>query len=163
MRPTQNSLPENVRGQSAFAINNHLAAAIDLHSHIKQAEWNVQGYSYEGMRVLLGSAAVLVAGYCDALAERGGALGEVAFGTVKLVSARSFLPDYHVLIAGEQEHAFAISKSMAAYAQSMQDTIVLLGSIGDPVTAALFVGVTAGIERHLWLLERFLTPSQLAS
>lgn len=163
MRPTQNSLPENVRAQSTFAINNHLAAAIDLHSHIKQAEWNVQGPSYEGMRVLLGAAAVLVAGYCDALAERSGALGDVAFGTVKLVAARSFLPDYPVLIAGGQEHALAVSRSIAAYAHSMQRAITFLNTAGDPVTAGLFSGITAGIERQLWVFERFLTPSPLSS
>jgi starvation-inducible DNA-binding protein len=162
MRPTQNSLPESVRAQSTFAINNHLAAAIDLHSHIKQAEWNVQGASYEGMRVLLGSAARLVAGYCDALAERCGALGDVALGTVELAAARSFLPDYLVLIAVEQEHACAITRSIAAYAHSMQNAIASLCSMGDPVTAALFTRITDGLERQLWLFERYIAPSPLA-
>ncbi len=163
MRPTQNSLPENVRAQSTFAINNHLAAALDLHSHIKQAEWNVQGPNYEGMRVILRSAAMLVAGQCDALADRSGALGDIAFGTVKLVAARSFLPDYPVLIAGEQEHAFAVSRSMAAYAHSMQKAIAFLNVIGDPVTAGLFAGITGDTERQLWLFERFLTPLSFPS
>lgn len=159
MRPTQNSLSANVRAQSTFAINNHLAASIDLHSHIKQAEWNVQGSSYEGMRVLLGAAAEPVSGYCDALAERSGALGDVAFGTIKRAAARSFLPDYPVLIAVEQEHAFAILRSIAAYARSMQNAIASLCSMGDPVTAGLFTVITAGLERQLWLFQRYGTPS----
>jgi len=163
MRPTQNSLPENVRAQSTFTINNQLAAALDLHSHIKQAEWNVQGPNYEGMRVILRSAAMLVAGQCDALADRSGALGDIAFGTVKLVAARSFLPEYPVLIAGEQEHAFAVSRSIAAYAHSMQKAIAFLNAIGDPVTAGLFAGITGDTERQLWLFERFLTPLSFPS
>jgi hypothetical protein len=38
MQPTHNTLSENVRAQSAERLNEHPAAAFDLHAQVKQAQ-----------------------------------------------------------------------------------------------------------------------------
>jgi starvation-inducible DNA-binding protein len=80
MQRTHNTLSENVRAQSAELLNVHLAAAIDLHSQLKQAHWNVQGPTFIAVHELLDKVAETVEGYADQIAERvyeGGAGGEV--------------------------------------------------------------------------------------
>ena len=43
MYRTANTLSQNIRFKSAELLNRHLAAAIDLHTKVKQAHWNVRG------------------------------------------------------------------------------------------------------------------------
>jgi hypothetical protein len=45
-QPTCNTLPQSIRGQSVELLNKHLAAAIDLHAQMTQAQWNVRGPAF---------------------------------------------------------------------------------------------------------------------
>lgn len=89
MRPTHNTLSENIRTQSVALLNKHLAAAVDLHGQVKQAHWNVRGPGFIALHQLFDSVAEQVEAYSDLLAERAGGLGGTAHGTVQVAASAS--------------------------------------------------------------------------
>jgi len=46
MQSTPDTLTENLRARSVELLNDHLAAAIDLHAQVKEAHWTVRGPSF---------------------------------------------------------------------------------------------------------------------
>jgi|KBSSwiStaDraftv2_1062776.scaffolds.fasta_scaffold171795_2 starvation-inducible DNA-binding protein len=83
MQLTGNSLPETARPQSVELLNQHLAAAIDLHGQLKQAHWNVRGTDCIAIHKLLDKISVHVEGSSDLIAERAGGLDGTAHGSVQ--------------------------------------------------------------------------------
>lgn len=161
MQPTHNTLPEAIRAQSIESLSRHLAAVIDLQSHLRQARWNVRGSGSTALRELLEQAVKQTESFSDIMAERIGALGGTAYATVRLVAARSFLPDYNVGVADEQAHVFAVAKSLAAFGHSATEAIRHAASIDDPVTAGLFTGVGLSTDSQLFLVESHLSGTSL--
>src|SRR5258708_34558333 len=94
MQKTANTLSKNVREKSVTALNRHLAAAIDLQAQVKQAHWNVRGPTFIAIHELFDRVADEVEGYSDTIAERAGALGGTAEGTIQTAVDHSFLERY---------------------------------------------------------------------
>jgi len=158
MQQTHNTLSELIREQSIVVLNKHLAAAIDLHGQVKQAHWNVRGPSFIAIHELFDRVADDVEGYSDQLAERAGALGGTAQGTVQTAAKQSFLIPYPHGIADEKQHVFAVAGSLAAFGQSVRDAIGATTKAGDPATADLFTEILRGIDQQLWFIQSHLTP-----
>jgi starvation-inducible DNA-binding protein len=159
MHDTHNTLSENIRGQSVELLNKHLAAAIDLHAQVKQAHWNVRGPGFIAIHELFDRVAVAVEDYSDMLAERSGALGGVAQGTVQIAAKNSFLIPYPLCIADCNAHVFAVSSALAAFGQSARAASGLAASYADADTADLFTEVSRGIDRQIWLVESHRAPN----
>jgi starvation-inducible DNA-binding protein len=158
MQPTHNTLSENVRGQSVDLLNKHLAAAIDLHAQVKQAHWNVRGPGFIAIHEPFDKVASTVEEYSDIIAERAGALGGAAQGTVQVAAENSFLISYPLRIADCNERVFAVSSALAAFGQSAREAIGLTTNFGDADTADLFTELSRGIDRQLWFVESHLAP-----
>ncbi len=158
VHPTQNTLPETVRSQSVELLNLHLAAAIDLHGQIKQAHWNVRGPGFFAIHTLFDSVSGAVLAFADDLAERAGALGGTAYGTIQIAAERSFLLPYPLAIADEQKHVFAVSAALAAFGQSIRLASTKASGFGDSDTADLLAEVSRGIGKHLWFIESHVAP-----
>ena len=158
MHPTHNTLAENIRGQSVELLNKHLVAAIDLHAQIKHAHWNVRGPGFIDIHDLFDKVSAQVATWSDLIAERAGALGGTAYGTVQAAAARSFLVPYTLGIASEHQHVFAVSSTLTAFGQSARDAIGQATTFGDADTADLFTEVSRGIDQQLWSVESHAAP-----
>ena len=153
MHHTRNTLSQNVRAKSIELLNKHLAAAIDLQAQIKQAHWNVRGPGFIGVHELFDQVSTAVLGHIDVIAERAGALGGVAHGTVQVSAQRSFLVPYPLGIADVAQHVAAVSGALAAFGESTRQAIDEAGGAGDQATADLFTAVTRDIDQQLWLVE----------
>ena len=94
MYRTSNTLSENIRFKAAEVLNRRLAASIDLHAQVKQAHWNVRWPAFIAIRELLDKVAEAVEDYSDTIAERAGALGATAEGTIHVAVQRYFLEQY---------------------------------------------------------------------
>jgi starvation-inducible DNA-binding protein len=158
MQPTRNTLSENIRSQSVELLNKHLAAAIDLHAQVKQAHWNVRGPGFIAVHELFDRIATEIDGYSDLIAERAGALGGTAHGSVQVAAESSFLVPYPLGIADESQHIFAVSGTLAAFGQSAREAIDLAAGLGDANTADLFTEISRGIDQQLWLVESHASP-----
>ena len=133
MHPTHNTLPEAIRQQSVELLNKHLAATIDLHGQVRQAHWNVRGPGFLAIHELFDRVSVEVKNYSDLIAERAGALGGAAKGTIQIAAERSFLMPYPLEIGDENEHVFAVSTALAAFGESAREAIGLATVAGDTV------------------------------
>jgi len=159
MQSTHNTLSENIRGQSVELLNKHLAAAIDLHAQVKQAHWNVRGPGFIAIHELFDKIAGAVEDYSDMLAERSGALGGTAQGTIQVAAKNSFLLPYPLCIADCNEHVFAVSSALAAFGQSARDAITHATNCADADTADLFTEVSRGIDQQIWFVESHRAPN----
>lgn len=158
MHPTHNTLPLPIREQSVALLNKHLAAAIDLHAQMKQAHWNVRGLAFIAVHELFDKVSEEVEGYSDLMAERAGALGGTAQGTIQVAAAQSFLVPYALGVADERQHIFAVAGALAAFGQSAREAIALSADFGDQDTSDLFTNVSRGIDHQLWFVESHTPP-----
>ncbi|GAA0541243.1 starvation-inducible DNA-binding protein [Rhizomicrobium palustre] len=167
IRPTRNTLSENIRTQSVDLLNKHLAAVIDLQSQAKQAHWNVQGPNFIAIHNLFDTVSGEAGNYADLIAERTRGLGGIAEGTIHLAVRRSFLVPYGLDISDEQEHVCGISAALAAFGQSVREASDQSADFGDTSTADLFTEISRGIDHQLWLVEShaepgYITPHRLS-
>ncbi|MCC7053668.1 MAG: DNA starvation/stationary phase protection protein Dps [Gemmatimonadaceae bacterium] len=153
MRHTHNTLSEEIRSQVIEILNHHLAAAIDLQAQVKQAHWNVRGPGFIAVHELFDKVAAAVGDYGDMIAERVGALGGKAEGTLPVALANSFLLPYEVGIADVKQHVFAVASALAAFGQSAREAIDTVDDAGDKVTADLFTEVVRGLDEQIWFVE----------
>src|ERR1700755_3349894 len=91
-------LPDNTRKAMIALLNARLADAIDLRLAVKQAHWNVRGPTFIALHLLFDEVQARVDGFVDDIAERCAALGGIAGGTVRTVSAASSLAAYPATI-----------------------------------------------------------------
>ena len=158
MYRTSNTLSENIRSKAAEVLNRHLAAAIDLHAQVKQAHWNVRGPAFIAIHELLDKVAEAVEDYSDTIAERAGALGATAEGTIHVAVQRSFLEQYKLGVADEKSHLSAVTVALAAFGDSARKAIDETASFGDQDTSDVFTEVSRGVDYQLWLVESHLHP-----
>lgn len=157
MQPTHNTLHSDIRAKSVELLNKQLAAAIDLHAQAKQAHWNVRGPGFMAIHQLFDKVSEEVEICSDLIAERAGALGGTAHGTIQVAVKKSYLIPYPLDIAGEHQHAFAVSGALAAFGEATREAIGAATSFGDPNTADLFTKISRGIDRQLWFVESHLS------
>ena len=162
MHTTHNTLNLTIRETSVTALNRHLAAAIDLQGQIKQAHWNVRGPGFIAIHELFDRAAGLIGGVADQIAERCGALGGTAAGTIQVATANSYLVRYPLAIADTHKHVFAVSAALAAFGQAVHDAAEEIGTGGDADTADMLTQISRGVDGLLWLIESHNSPVALA-
>jgi starvation-inducible DNA-binding protein len=159
MTRTLNSLSENVRTKSAALLNRHLAAAIDLHAQVKQAHWNVRGGRFIGLHELFDTIAGQAEDWSDLLAERAGALGGAAEGTVQTAAERSHLPPYPLALGSGDAHLAALSQALAAFGGEARLAIDEAAALGDPVTSDVLTEIVRAADQALWKLEAHDEPA----
>src|SRR5437868_2079178 len=132
MYRTANTLPEQIRSRSVALLNRHLAAAIDLHAQVKQAHWNVRGPTFIAIHELFDKVADAVEEYSDTIAERAGALGGAAEGTIQIAVERSFLPRHNRSVDAAEAHTALGANHDPAVAFAHGLTImVFIAAFGD--------------------------------
>ena len=157
MYRTSNTLSENSRSKAAEVLNRHLAAAIDLHAQVKQAI-GMRGPTFIAVHELLDKVAEAVEDYSDTIAERAGALGATAEGTIHVAVQRSFLEQYKLGVADEKSHLAAVTAALAAFGDSARKAIDEAATFGDQDTSDVFTEVSRGVDYQLWLVESHLQP-----
>ncbi len=163
MQRTKNTLSENIRAKSIALLNEHLAAAIDLQAQTKQAHWNVRGDNFIAIHELFDRVATELIGFYDEIAERTGALGGTAEGTVQTAAKKSFLKPYPLGIADSHAHIDAITTALAEFGKSVRKAIDDADGFGDADTADLFTSISRGIDQQIWLIESHLSPTPAKS
>ena len=158
MQKTANTMSKNIRARSVGVLNRHLAAAIDLHAQVKQAHWNVRGATFIAVHGLFDKVADAAEGYSDTIAERAGALGGTAEGTIQVAVEHSFLERYRLGIADAEAHNGAVTAALAAFGESVRNAIDETAAFGDADTSDAFTEVSRGVDQQLWLVESHREP-----
>ncbi len=155
---TSNGLSADVRAKSIVLLNSHLPAAIDLYAQIKQAHWNVRGAQFIALHELFDDIAEEADGWADTIAERAGALGGAAEGTIQFAVKESYLDPYPLKIAGGAAHVKALSKTLAKFGDHVRKAIDEAADLKDADTADLFTGISREVDQALWKVESHNEP-----
>lgn len=156
MHPTSHTLSPQTRQRCVELLNARLADAMDLHSQLKQAHWNLKGPGFIALHNLFDDIADDARGYADDLAERAVQLGGTALGTARLAAQRSTIPEYPHDITNDLDHARAVTAALATFADAVRKDIDNAEELADAATADLFTEITRGVDKHLWFVEAHL-------
>jgi starvation-inducible DNA-binding protein len=156
MYPTRNDLPEAKRVQLIELCNARLADAIDLQTQTKVAHWNVKGPQFIALHELFDKVVEDVEDYVDLLAERAVQLGGEADGTARSVARRSTLADYPFKGAGGRKHVDALSTVLASFGKNIREGIDASNRLGDADTNDIFIEISRGVDKWLWMIEAHL-------
>ncbi|HZU83653.1 MAG TPA: DNA starvation/stationary phase protection protein Dps [Polyangiaceae bacterium] len=156
MFPTKNDLPQASRTKLVELLDARLADAIDLHTQLKQAHWNVKGPSFIALHELFDKVNDEVLDYVDDIAERVVQLGGTAHGTARATAKRSTLPEYPADAASGRAHVEAVSGALAHFGKAVRQAIDAATELRDADTADLFTEVSRGVDKWLWFVEAHL-------
>ena len=151
--PTKNDLPEATRAQVAVLLNQRLADSIDLQTQCKQAHWNVKGPAFIALHKLFDEINEDVEEYVDLIAERIVQLGGIAEGTVGVVTGRTSLVDYPLVLSKGAEHVAALSDALAAFGRTVRVGIEEMNELEDAGSADILTEISRGVDKWLWFVE----------
>lgn len=154
--PSEIDIDKTERTKLVSMLNKGLATSLDLYSQVKQAHWNVRGMFFYGRHELFDEIAENLESQADTLAERAGALGGYAQGTVRQSTEASAINEYDLDATTAQQHLAALTKQYKVYASWTRDAIDKTQELGDPATEDLFTENLRQIEMDLWFLHSHL-------
>jgi len=153
MHSTKNDLSLGSREAMVSLLNARLADALDLHSHAKQAHWNVKGPNFFSLHGLFDDVATQSLGWADTLAERAVALGGHALGTLAEAAKASTLPAYPVGTTAAATHVEALATALATFGAAVRAAIDAAEAAGDKGSADLFTAMSREADKSLWFVE----------
>jgi starvation-inducible DNA-binding protein len=157
--PSHINLPREAREELIDLLNTCLATSIDLHWQVKQAHWNIRGRDFISRHELFDDVADHVRKHADQFAERAGALGGYAQGTIRLAVKHSELDEYDLAAVNGDDHIRVLVDRVSVYATTIRAGIDRCGELNDPVTEDLFTQTLGEVEQDLWFLESHLYGS----
>jgi starvation-inducible DNA-binding protein len=149
-------------------LNARLADTLDLVYQAKQAHWNVNGSDFFSLHELFDKVADELPEHVDEIAERVAQLGGVVEGTIRMVSARTSLPEMPREGTGGEVWVEALTRSLGIAGASMREAIDQSSDLGDQVTSDIFTGAARTIDKLTWMVRAHLEggvgvrPSQAA-
>ena len=156
MNATKNDIPLATRLAVAQILNETLADLIDLQLQAKQAHWNVRGPNFLSLHELFDRVAEKVEESVDMVAERIGALGQHAEGTILMVIQRTRLATYPLEIVSERDHIESLATSLATVAAATRAAINRTALLADADSTDLVTEVSREIDQQLWFVESHL-------
>lgn len=156
MYTTKNDLSEVTRLTMVGLLNDRLADAIDLQTHMKQAHWNVKGPTFIALHELFDKINEDVEDYVDLIAERAVQLGGIALGTARWVAQRSQQREYPLDISSGRDHVEAVATALATFGKAARAAIDASEEHRDKDTADIFTEVSRGVDKWLWFVEAHL-------
>ncbi|WP_257454793.1 DNA starvation/stationary phase protection protein Dps [Archangium lipolyticum] len=157
--PSHINLPREAREELIELLNTCLATAIDLHWQVKQAHWNIRGRDFISRHELFDEVADHVRKQADEFAERAGALGGYAQGTIRLATQNSELDEYDLAAVNGDDHVRVLVDRVSTYGSTIRAGIERCDELNDPVTSDLLTQVLGVVEQDLWFLESHLYGS----
>lgn len=150
---TRMDLSEDTRADMIAILNQALADLSDLRSQTKQAHWNVRGPHFIAYHELFDQLVAELDAPVDDVAERIGALGGRAEGTIRMAAGKSRLVDLPLETVRGEDVIEAISDRFSYVAAWCREAIDKAADASDEVSADLFTEVTRGLDKSLWFLE----------
>jgi starvation-inducible DNA-binding protein len=135
------------------ALNQNLAAAIDLGLATKQAHWNLKSPQFIAVHEMIDGFRAELDTHVDIIAERVAQLGGTALGSLQVVSAATELKPYPTDIYAIHDHLAALIDRYGVVANMMRKAIGDTDAVGDATTADIFTATSRSLDKALWFLE----------
>lgn len=145
-------LKGEVNDQVTSILQNDLTNLIDLALQLKQAHWNVVGPNFRSIHLQLDEIIESVRDASDEVAERIAALGISPDGRSSTVAASTDLGSYPDGFVKVQKTISLVADTMKATIDGLRRSIEQTGEL-DPVTQDMLIGISAPLEKHLWMVQ----------
>ena len=136
----------------ASELQQRLVDLIDLALQLKQAHWAVVGRGFQPVHEQLDSILDDVRDASDEVAERVATLGVAPDGRAATVASSSKLPAREGGFMDYQSTVTSVAELLHATISGLRESIEPLGDL-DPITEDLLIGISAGLEKHFWMLQ----------
>lgn len=153
---TSIDIPGDAREKINAILNQQLADTADLFTQLKHAHWNVRGKDFYQLHLLFDQLAACPLEWSDEIAERIGALGGYAKGTIRMAASASRLDEYPTDAIDGPEHVRALVAAYAKYCASTREALGQTEELGDPTTTDLLTEISGEADKNLWFLEAHL-------
>jgi starvation-inducible DNA-binding protein len=153
MYKSPSNLTAEARRDISTALNERLAAGLDLQLQTKVAHWNVKGPLFPSLHPLFEQFAVALANFNDAVAERAVTLGGTAVGTVRQVAAASTLTELPAGVVRGLDLVSLLADRIDAYLGGLRSTRDLADGLGDGDTVDLLTQIVTEFEKNAWFLR----------
>ena len=141
-------------------LNAQLASALDLYLRVRQSHWNVRGPQFFARHELFDQLSDHLHDMADTLAERIGALGGLAHGASRHVTAHSELPDATHDMSDITSHLRVLVRCYSAFSAQLRRA---LEHSSDPVTEDVLVETLRAVEKDMWFLDSHLPDTATAT
>jgi len=142
---------ETVGGLVAM-LSQYLADTLDLACQTKQAHWNVSGYNFFDLHLLIDELHHQLSTFADDFAERVKALGGQAQGILPAAESAPCLDEYPMDAQESQIHLDALVDRYGEFTGRIRTAIRKAEKLGDPATAQLYRAVSRALDQALWML-----------
>ncbi len=133
-------------------LQGNLVDLIDLSLQLKQAHWNVVGPNFRSVHLQLDEILDSVRVGSDEIAERIVSLGQDADGRIGTVQQKTRLPVYPDGFRNVSSTVSTVADRLETAVAGVRASIDPLAEL-DPVSQDLLIGISAGLEKHLWMLQ----------
>ena len=133
-------------------LQQNLVNLIDLTLLMKQAHWNVVGANFRSIHLQLDDIIEDVRAGSDAVAERVTTLGVSPDGRGQTVAEKSDLAAYPREFVKVSDTIGHVADAVKSTIETLRSSIERLGDL-DPITEDMCIGISAGLEKHLWMLQ----------
>jgi starvation-inducible DNA-binding protein len=145
-------LDEKARSVTCEALQIALVDLIDLSLQAKQAHWNLIGRHFRSLHLQLDDVVASARLHSDEVAERAVTLGVNPDGRARTVADHSELHQLELgYLQDDKVVASFVDRLIAVVARLREG--VRATAEADPVTQDLLIGITADLEKHLWMFQ----------
>lgn len=156
MFPTRIEIPEEARSEIIELLNQTLADNRTLHSHTKQAHWNVKGSNFYELHLLFDRIADSIQDFTDEVAERITALGGTAMGTTEDAAAATSFKPFPTDSHDGKKYVQALQERFAMFGGSLRDAADRCSELEDATSEDLLINMTHPADEALYFLEALL-------
>lgn len=145
-------LSDDVTSKLASILQPIVTDLLVLGLQTKHAHWNVRGALFVPLHEQLDKIHETISDAADSVAERQVMIGHPVEGQAVSISKNSTLNPLRSNFLSCQEVVDDISNRLLSITESLRRGIAETGEL-DPVTQDLLIGITAELEKHLWMLQ----------
>lgn len=138
--------------KTASLLQGCLNDLLDLALQLKQAHWNVVGTQFQSVHEQLDVIVAAVRVATDDVAERIITIGVTADGRASTIAEKTRLETYPDGFQNVPTTLSTIADRISTGVNGLRAAIEQLGEL-DPISEDLLIGVSAGLEKHLWMLQ----------
>ncbi|MCG6155071.1 Dps family protein [Rubinisphaera margarita] len=145
-------LPDGKNAKVVETLQTRLVDLIDLSLQLKQAHWCVVGHNFRAVHLQLDEIIDDVRMGSDEVAERISTLGIAPDGRASTVAETSSLAKMEADFVSASHTVTIVADHLQTTINGLRESIELLGDL-DPISEDLLIGITGGLEKHLWMVQ----------
>jgi starvation-inducible DNA-binding protein len=140
------------RDKTAAILQACLADLVDLSLQGKQAHWNLLGNRFRSVHLQLDEIIDSARLSGDEVAERIVTLGAAADGRAQQIASTTRLAEFPGGLLSVDDTISHFSDRLATTIGGIREAITAVGDL-DPVSEDLLIGISGGLEKHLWMMQ----------